>query len=169
MFNRNNLKTSYSCMSNMAALISSHKARVLAPVPDNAPCHAIADSPANAPSMETAWLNSSCTMPQSQCHISLTNTTTVWQRARSKCASMVTPTHSVQRVAEGKLSCPSTSGSLRTKPSIWHQLEQSEGCSSVHVWHTEMWYLPYREDSDSWPIINPEHTGRNRIYLPASC
>ena len=34
-----------------------------------------------------------------------------------------------------------------------------------------MWYLPYREDDDScsWPIINPEQTGRNRIYLPASC
>ena len=33
LFNRNNVKTSYSCMSNMAAIISSHNARVLAPVP----------------------------------------------------------------------------------------------------------------------------------------
>ena len=37
LLNRNNVKTSYSCMSNMAAIISSHNARVLASVPDKAP------------------------------------------------------------------------------------------------------------------------------------
>ena len=37
LFNRNNVKTSYSCMTNMAAIISSHNARVLAPVPDKVP------------------------------------------------------------------------------------------------------------------------------------
>ena len=38
LFHRNNVKTNYSRMSNMVAIISSHNARVLAPVPDNAPC-----------------------------------------------------------------------------------------------------------------------------------
>ena len=36
LFNKNNVKSSYSCMSNVVAIISSHNARVLAPVPDKA-------------------------------------------------------------------------------------------------------------------------------------
>ena len=36
LFNRNNVKCSYSCMNNMTSIISSHNAKVLAPVPEQA-------------------------------------------------------------------------------------------------------------------------------------
>ena len=35
LFNRNTVKVSYSCMPNMAAIISSHNAKVLTPEPDS--------------------------------------------------------------------------------------------------------------------------------------
>jgi hypothetical protein len=34
LFNRNNVKCSYSCMNNMAAIISSHNAKMMAPAPN---------------------------------------------------------------------------------------------------------------------------------------
>ena len=37
LFNRNNVKVSYSCMKNMAAIISSHNHKVLSPRPTQAP------------------------------------------------------------------------------------------------------------------------------------
>ena len=37
LFNRNNVKTSYSCMSNMANIISGHNAKVLTPAPQENP------------------------------------------------------------------------------------------------------------------------------------
>jgi hypothetical protein len=36
LFNRNNVKCSYSCMNNMAAIISSHNAKIVAPAPETA-------------------------------------------------------------------------------------------------------------------------------------
>ena len=96
----------------------SHNASVLAPVPDKAPSTCNCRQPGKCPLSGNCLTESWCTRPLSQCHISLTNTITVWQRARSKRASMVTPTHPVQKgVAKGKLSCPSTSGNFRTTTS----------------------------------------------------
>ena len=109
----NNVKTTYSCMNNMAAIISSHNAKVLAPVQDKAHSHADAGILINAPSMGIAWPDALSTKPQSQSHISLPSTSLVPPRARSKCASIVTPTYSVRKAAEGKLG-PNTSGNSKT-------------------------------------------------------
>ena len=38
LFNRNNIKTSYSCMGNMATIISRHNAKILNPAPAEDPC-----------------------------------------------------------------------------------------------------------------------------------
>ena len=38
LFNRNNLKTNYSCMGNMTTIISGHNAKVLNPAPAEDPC-----------------------------------------------------------------------------------------------------------------------------------
>ena len=49
LFNRNNVKTSYSCMNNMAAIISSHNAKILAPAPEQAPRTCNCRQPDNCP------------------------------------------------------------------------------------------------------------------------
>ena len=53
LFNRNNVKCSYSCMNNMASIISCHNAKVL-PLPQNRlHAHVTVDSPKIAPSTGT--------------------------------------------------------------------------------------------------------------------
>lgn len=49
LFNRSNVKVSYSCMNNMAAVISSHNAKVLNPTPASVPRACNCRQPDNCP------------------------------------------------------------------------------------------------------------------------
>ena len=49
LFNRNNVKCSYSCMNNIASIISSHNANVLAPAPEQASRTCNCRQPQNCP------------------------------------------------------------------------------------------------------------------------
>ena len=49
LFDRNNVKCSYSCMNNMASIISSHNAKVLAPAPEQASRTCNCRQPQNCP------------------------------------------------------------------------------------------------------------------------
>ena len=115
-FNRNTVKVSYSCMPNMAAIISSHDTKM--PKPDSDPNTRTCScrNKSNAHLKGTAWPSALCTRRLSLQLPSQHNTTSVSQRAISKRATTRTCIRSVQNNVEKPLNCWSMYGtwSLRT-------------------------------------------------------
>ena len=103
LFNRNNVKCSYSCMNNMASIISSHNGKVLAPAPEQASRTCKCTHPQNCPInghclTECAVYKASVSAPNNP-----PATITNWLRDHSNPATIVTPGHYAVKAAGGKL------------------------------------------------------------------
>ena len=130
LFNRNNVKCSYSCMNNIASIISSHNAKVLAPAPE----HVSRIHVCNCKQPQNCPLNGHCL---TECVVYKAWVSAPNKPARhyygltedhSKPATMVTPGHSAVKAARRRLNCL---GSPRPTPGLRGPIEYCPAHSTI--------------------------------------